>query len=75
MFNFNFRLGEVGTVIPGLVLHGKTAPYPVINERAVRAGAGITFALGFFAFFQAFYLAEFTYLKLLVPLLFIDFFC
>ncbi len=65
---------HVGQVIPGLVLHGKPAPYPVINERAVRAGAGITFAVGFFSFFQAFYLQEYMYLQLLVVVLFTDFF-
>jgi len=63
-----------GTIIPGLVIHGTPAPYPVLNERAIRAGAGIMFALGFFAFFQAFYLRDFTYIQVFVVLFFIDFF-
>jgi hypothetical protein len=62
-----------GKEIPGLHIHGKPAPYPVLNERAIRAGAGIVFVLGFFSFFQALYLGNFLYLKLLVPVLFIDF--
>jgi hypothetical protein len=62
-----------GKEIPGLMIHGKPAPYPVLNERAIRAGAGIIFALGFFAFFQALYLHNFLFLKLLVPFLFFDF--
>lgn len=62
-----------GTVIPNLVLYGAPAPYPVLNERAVRAGAGLMFALGTFAVFHGFYLADFTYLKVLVLLFFIDF--
>jgi Domain of unknown function (DUF4395) len=74
MLNKRFAVGEVGVVIPGLMLHGKPAPYHVINERAIRAGAGITFAAGLFSFFHAFYLHDFTYLKMLVPVLFIDFF-
>ena len=66
-------LGQIGVVIPNLVLQGKPAPYPVVNERAVRAGAGIAFLLGVFAFFHAFYLQDFTYLKWLLPLLWFDF--
>ncbi len=69
------RLGffTYGQVIPGLTLYGKPAPYPVLNERAIRAGAGIMFALGLFAFFQAFYLQEFWYLQVFVSIFFIDF--
>jgi hypothetical protein len=63
-----------GVTIPGLMLHGKPAPYPVLNERAIRAGAGIMFALGFFAFFQAFYLREFLYIQVFVLVFFFDFF-
>lgn len=63
-----------GKIIPGLTIYGKPAPYPVLNERAIRAGAGIMFALGFFAFFQAFYLREFVYIQWLVVLFFFDFF-
>lgn len=62
-----------GKIIPSLMIHGKAAPYPVLNERAIRAGAGIVFALGSFSFFQAFYLSDYTYLKILVPVLFFDF--
>jgi Domain of unknown function (DUF4395) len=69
-----YHLGEVGVVIPNLMIYGKPAPYPVLNERAIRAGAGIVFALGLFAFFQAFYLREFFYIQILVVVLFVDFF-
>lgn len=55
------------------MIHGKPAPYPVLNERAIRAGAGIMFALGMFAFFQAFYLREFIYIQWLVLFFFFDF--
>jgi hypothetical protein len=70
----SFGLFQYGKVIPGLMIHGKPAPYPVLNERAIRAGAGIMFALGLFAFFQAFYLADFSFLKLFVVIFFVDFF-
>lgn len=62
-----------GSIIPGLTIHGVPAPYPVLNERAIRAGAGLMFAAGFFAFFQAFYLANFLYLQSFVVLFFVDF--
>jgi cysteine desulfurase / selenocysteine lyase len=39
-----------GKVIPNLKIHGKPANYPVFNERAVRAGAGIILILAAFAF-------------------------
>lgn len=65
---------QYGQIIPGLLIHGKPAPYPVLNERAIRAGAGIMFALGLFAFFQAFYLREFWYIQIFVVIFFLDFF-
>ena len=60
-------------MIPGLLIYGKPAPYPVLNERAIRAGAGMVFVLGFFAFFQAFYLQEFVYIRFFVLFLLFDF--
>jgi hypothetical protein len=68
-----FGFFQYGKVIPNLVLYGKPAPYPVLNERAVRAGAGLMFAVGGFAVFHGFYLADFTYLKVVVALFFVDF--
>ncbi len=62
-----------GKIIPGLMIYGKPAPYPVLNERSVRAGAGVMFAMAFFSVFQGFYLADYTYLKITVTLFFIDF--
>ena len=62
-----------GRVIPNLTINGVPAPYPVLNERAVRAGAGIMFALGLFAFFHAFYLDNFFFLQVFVAIFFFDF--
>jgi hypothetical protein len=70
----SFGLFQYGKVIPGLMIHGKSAPYPVLNERAIRAGAGIMFVLGMFAFFQAFYLREFIFIQVFVFIFFVDFF-
>ena len=66
-------LPTYGTVIPDLQINGAPAPYPVVNERAVRAGAGMLFVAGMFAFFHAWYINEYLYLKILVVLLLIDF--
>lgn len=38
------------TIIPWLVIDGNPAPYPVFNERAIRATAGIMMLLWFFTF-------------------------
>ncbi|MBY0310398.1 DUF4395 domain-containing protein [Patescibacteria group bacterium] len=62
-----------GTTIDGLVIHGKPAPYPVLNERAIRAGAGIMFVMAAFAFSQAWYLADYLPLKLVVVIFFVEF--
>jgi len=67
-------LFQYGKVIPGLMIHGKPAPYSVLNERAIRAGAGIMFVLGMFAFFQAYYLREFIFIQVFVFIFFVDFF-
>lgn len=73
MYMMRQYLFQFGTVIPGLELHGKPAPYPVINDRAVRAGAGIMLVLGLFAFFHAFYLQEYLYIQILVVIFWFDF--
>jgi hypothetical protein len=62
-----------GKILPGLTIYGKPAPYPVLNERAVRAGAGIMFVMGFFSFMQALYSGVYEYLAFTVLFFFIDF--
>lgn len=63
-----------GKIIPGLTINGKPAPYPVLNERSVRAGAGIMLMLGMIAFGLALLANDFTVLKIVVVLFFFDFF-
>lgn len=62
-----------GKILPGLTIYGKPAPYPVLNERAVRAGAGIMFVMGFFSFMQALYSGVYEYLAFTVLFFFVDF--
>ncbi|NCS67168.1 DUF4395 domain-containing protein [Candidatus Peregrinibacteria bacterium] len=63
-----------GKIIPELSINGKPAPYPVLNERAVRAGAGIMFVMGSIAFALALLSQDFRALKIVVVIFFIDFF-
>jgi len=42
-----------GKTIPGLTIDGKPAPYAVVNEREVRAGAGLMLLMALFHSFMA----------------------
>jgi len=64
---------EFGKVLPGLKIREKEANYPVLNERDVRAAAGIMLALGAFAFANALLAKQFIYLQIFVVLFFIEF--
>lgn len=61
------KIFEFGTVM-------EEYPVPVVNEREIRAGAGIMFVLAFYSFMQAFLVGEFFYIKLLVIGFLIEFF-
>jgi hypothetical protein len=63
-----------GEVIPGLKIDGVEAPYPVVNERAVRATAGLMFLIGICTFFYVFYTKDFTPVYYVVPAFWLDFF-
>lgn len=62
-----------GTIIPELTIDGKPAPYGVVNERKIRAGAGMMFALGFFAFLTMYYERNFWIAFFVVLIFWIDF--
>ena len=64
---------QYGKVIPGLEIEGSPAPYPVLNERAIRAGAGIMLMLGTSAFGLAFLDQNYDWLKIVVVIFFIDY--
>ncbi len=57
----------------GLWIDGQRATYPVVNERAVRATAGLTFVAAGTAFFLAFFLGNYTPLKMVTLLATTDF--
>lgn len=63
-----------GTIIPNLKINGIDAPYPVINERSIRATAGLMFAVGFFTLlYTVFHCGDMRVAQIIVPLFTIDF--
>ncbi len=63
-----------GAIIPGLMIDGKPAPYGVVNERAVRATAGIMFLVGIFTFSWIQSTNNYIPLMIVVPLFWVEFF-
>lgn len=63
-----------GNIIPGLKIDGKDAPYPVVNERGIRATAGIMFVIGLSTFWYVFLTRDFTLLPYIVGLFWLEFF-
>ncbi len=67
------KIFQFGEIIPGLKIDGEDAPYPVINDRSVRAGAGIMLMMGLFAFTNALLLRNLLYLKIVVVIFALEF--
>lgn len=63
-----------GTIIPDLKIDGQPAPYPVVNERGIRAAAGIMLAMGFATFWFISVTGDYRALYIVVTLFWIDFF-
>lgn len=63
-----------GEVIPDLKINGEPAPYPVVNERGIRATAGIMFLVGLSTFWYVFLTRDFTPLPYVVGIFWIEFF-
>jgi len=62
-----------GKIIPNLKIDNQEAPYPVVNEREIRAAAGIMFLIGVIAFAIIFFTKDYTLLYIIVPLFWLDF--
>ena len=56
-----------------LEIYGRPAPYPVVNERAVRATAGLMLIVAVVAFSFAFFDKNFLPIKIVIPLFLHDF--
>lgn len=63
-----------GKIIKDLEINGEPAPYPVINERAIRASAGLMFAIGFTTFLVVLFTKNYMYLNIVVTVFWLDFF-
>lgn len=63
-----------GQIIPDLKINGEPAPYGVVNERSIRATAGIMFVIGLSTFFLVRLLHSYTPIFIVVPLFWTDFF-
>lgn len=76
-YNYNMQLWKsnktYGIEIPDLTIHGEPAPYPVYNEREIRAAAGLMFVTAFFTFMYTWFTRDFSLLWYVVPLFWIDF--
>ena len=64
---------DIWQIIPGLEIHGKPAPYGVLNERAIRATAWIMFAIWFFTMLYTFFTGDYNLLQIVVTTFFLDF--
>lgn len=62
-----------GKIIPGLEIDGTPAPYGVVNEREIRAGAGIMFVIGFFTLLSMYYFMNLELAFWVVLVFWIDF--
>ncbi len=62
------------TVIPWLTINGNPAPYPVLNERAIRATAWVMMLLWFITFMIVYTTKDFTYMYPVVILFWLQFF-
>ena len=65
---------QYGTVIPSLTIHGTPAPYPVVNERSIKAAAGLMFAIGISTFWYVLITKNHTPVYVVVSVFWLDFF-
>lgn len=62
-----------GTIIPNLQINGRPAPYGVVDEREVRAVAGLMFAIGISSMWLVVIGGFYNLLFIIVPLFFLEF--
>ncbi len=64
---------KYGTFIDGLEINGKPAPYGVVNERVIRASAGLMFALAFFTMIYSFFTKDMSLFRIVLPVYWVTF--
>lgn len=65
---------QYGNIINDLVINNTKITYPVVNEREIRGAAGIMFLLGIIVFCYTLITKDFTYVYIIVPIFWMDFF-
>lgn len=63
-----------GKIIPGLEIDGKAAPYPVVNERSIRATAGLMMVIGVMTYVYVQQSGNYAVLPVIVGLFWLEFF-
>lgn len=64
---------EIGQIIPGLKINWELAPYWVLNERSIRATAGIMFLVWIITVLYTFFNKDFLIVSIVLPIFFINF--
>lgn len=64
---------NIGNIIPNLKINWKEAPYPVLNERSIRATAWIMFLIGISTFYYTLYTKNYIIMKIIILIFFTDF--
>ena len=64
---------EIGDIIPNLTINGDDAPYPVLNERSIRAAAGIMFFVGITTVLFTYFTKDFFVVSIVLPLFLLNF--
>lgn len=67
------RKKTIGKTIPWLMIDGKPAPYPVLNERSIRATAWLLFLIGISTMRYTIFTKDRTALYIVLPLFWIHF--
>ncbi len=65
---------EYGKVIDGLIVQGRPANYGVVNENAIRASAGLMFAIAFGVMIYTIMSKDLSLVKIVVPVYWLSFF-
>jgi hypothetical protein len=63
-----------GKIIPNLKINNQEVSYPVVNEREIRASAGITFFIGIITLLHTYYTKDLNLVKIILPIFWLDFF-
>ncbi len=63
-----------GQIIPNLKIDSEEVNYPVVNEREIRAVAGLMLLIGILAFAYIYFTRDYTPLYIVVPLFWLEFF-